>query len=83
VHNPSGLVAFKCAIEKQFVLEDPFTGDDVCARRLINQALGSILLECLELERHGGVPVRVLQSSPCRLGNGEMIGGAEVAAIAY
>jgi hypothetical protein len=43
------------------VLEYPFAGDDVGARRPRNESLGVVVDECLELLIHRHVPVQVVE----------------------
>jgi hypothetical protein len=63
VENPTSLVSIQSTIRQQFVLEDPFAGDDVSMRRAGNKCPGVVLDESLKLIVHRCTPVRIIESA--------------------
>ena len=61
--NPTSLVSIQSTIRQQFVLEDPFAGDDVSMRRAGNKCPGVVLDESLKLIVHRCTPVRIIESA--------------------
>jgi hypothetical protein len=58
-NDPTRLVAVQGTVRMEFVLENPFSRDDVGTARAINKAPGTVGLESPEFSLHGSVPVRI------------------------
>lgn len=57
--NLARLVALECTIGAQLVLEHPFAGDDVGARRTRNELPSLVPLQSLKLLLHSRMPLRI------------------------
>jgi hypothetical protein len=62
-NDPTRLVAVQGTVRMEFVLENPFSRDDVGTARAINKAPGMVGLESPEFGLHGSVPVRIPECS--------------------
>jgi hypothetical protein len=65
-NHPTSLVPFQSAFGVKFMLEHPFAGHDVGARRSIDETPCGVALERVELRSHGCAPVWILESCASR-----------------
>jgi hypothetical protein len=69
MHHPTHLVALKCTIRKQLLLEYSFAGDEVGLGRIGNELPSLVLLQSVELLLHGLMPMQVPKRCPSGDGN--------------
>ena len=64
--NPASLVSIQRAISMKFVLENPFTGDNICLGRTRNEVPSVVVGESSKFLFHGLAPVRIGKSVATR-----------------
>jgi hypothetical protein len=60
--DPASFIAVKSAIILELIAENPFAGDDICARRPRDKGPRRVSLECIKFILHDGNPIRITES---------------------